>query len=146
MSANAYQHVLQFHMILMYHKLIMILSAHSLNQDLEKILTFKSEMKTNFINANFILFFINFSSTFSRVVISFKNEVFIPSKRSELNSITDFFANSGGLFGLFLGASVLSFFEIIYYFTLRIIFSRRKEHKIQQIQHGNQSGTFVFLP
>lgn len=95
------------------------------------------------------MFPINFSTTFSRIVVSFKEELFIPLKRSEFNSITNFFANAGGLFGLFMGASLLSFFELIYYFTLRIFFSRRKEHKIQQtqqIEHENQSGTFPFLP
>lgn len=36
-------------------------------------------------------------------------------------------ANAGGLFGLFMGASLLSLIEFIYYFTLRLFYARRAE-------------------
>lgn len=56
----------------------------------------------------------------ARLSIFFKEHQFITSKRSELYGLTDFMANCGGLLGLFMGVSVLSIVEVIYYFTLRL--------------------------
>lgn len=39
----------------------------------------------------------------------------------ETSTLADFIASFGGLLGLFMGISVLSIFEIVYYFTLRLI-------------------------
>ncbi|XP_063243266.1 pickpocket protein 28-like [Bacillus rossius redtenbacheri] len=55
-----------------------------------------------------------------RVVVFFKDSQFITSKRSEIFGTTDFWANCGGLLGLFLGISVLSIVEMGYYLTLRV--------------------------
>lgn len=52
--------------------------------------------------------------------IFFKEDQFITSKRSELYGTVDFYANCGGILGLFTGASVLSIVEIIYFWTLRL--------------------------
>lgn len=78
----------------------------------------------------------NFSSTFSRVLISFKEELFTPSRRLEYYNLNQFLANSGGLFGLFMGASLLSFIELLYYFTLRVFFTRRKQNQIQGVNNN----------
>lgn len=59
-------------------------------------------------------------SQMTRLAIYFKENQFITSKRSELYGITDFLANCGGIFGLFMGFSILSIFEMIYYFSLRL--------------------------
>ncbi|KAL5291214.1 hypothetical protein ACFFRR_010555 [Megaselia abdita] len=56
----------------------------------------------------------------SSLSVYFKESQFISSKRSELYGTTDFLANVGGLFGLFMGISVISFTEIIYFCTLRL--------------------------
>lgn len=56
----------------------------------------------------------------ARLSIFFKEHQFITSKRSELYGLTDFMSNCGGLLGLFMGVSVLSIIEVIYYFTLRL--------------------------
>lgn len=56
----------------------------------------------------------------ARLSIFFKEHQFITSKRSELYGQTDFLANCGGLLGLFMGVSVLSIIEVIYYCTLRL--------------------------
>lgn len=53
----------------------------------------------------------------SSVTVFFKDDDIFYSKRSELFTLTDFIANVGGLLGLFLGISALSFVEI-FYFTL----------------------------
>lgn len=62
----------------------------------------------------------------ARLAIFFRHNQFITSKRSELYGRTDFVANCGGLLGLFMGVSLLSFVEIIYHATLRLCCSLRK--------------------
>ncbi|XP_047521542.1 pickpocket protein 28-like [Pieris napi] len=54
-----------------------------------------------------------------QVVVFFKEAQFIASRRSELFGPYDFLANCGGLLGLFMGFSILSVVEIIYFLTLR---------------------------
>ncbi|CAO1310274.1 unnamed protein product, partial [Diamesa serratosioi] len=54
----------------------------------------------------------------SSVNINFRDYYFIESKRSELYGWIDFMANCGGLLGLFMGFSLLSLVEILYYFTI----------------------------
>lgn len=68
------------------------------------------------INSNFSHLY---SSTFGQVSITFRDENVGASKRIEFRCTKDFLASSGGLFGLFVGASLLSFVELIYFFILR---------------------------
>ncbi|CAH2105174.1 unnamed protein product [Euphydryas editha] len=58
--------------------------------------------------------------SYTQVKIYFKEAQFIKVQRSELYGQTDFLANCGGLLGLFLGFSILSVVEILYFLTLRI--------------------------
>uniref|UniRef100_A0A182YSZ3 Pickpocket n=1 Tax=Anopheles stephensi TaxID=30069 RepID=A0A182YSZ3_ANOST len=60
------------------------------------------------------------------LAIYFKESYFITSKRSELYGWVDFLANCGGLFGLFMGVSILSLLEIFYFITIRPFSVRRK--------------------
>lgn len=53
------------------------------------------------------------------VRIFFKENQFIGSKRSELFGLTDFLANVGGLFALFLGISAVGVAELFYFFVIR---------------------------
>lgn len=55
-------------------------------------------------------------------MLFFKEDQFIALKRAELFGITDFIANCGGLLGLFMGVSLLSIVEIIYFCTIRWIY------------------------
>lgn len=48
----------------------------------------------------------------------FKEKYFIAMVRSETTTAFDFIASCGGLLGLFMGISVLSIVELIYFFTL----------------------------
>jgi hypothetical protein len=57
----------------------------------------------------------------SAAAIFFKDDDFLYSKRSELHSSTDFIANFGGILGLFLGVSILSLVEIVYFMAFRSI-------------------------
>ncbi|XP_005178342.2 pickpocket protein 28 [Musca domestica] len=70
----------------------------------------------------------NPGSQMSRLSIYFKENQFITSKRSELYGVTDFLANCGGIFGLFMGFSILSMVEMIYHFSLRL-WSNMRQHK-----------------
>ncbi|KAH8301008.1 hypothetical protein KR044_010587 [Drosophila immigrans] len=69
-------------------------------------------------------------SQMSRLSIYFKQSQFITSKRSELYGITEFLANCGGIFGLFIGFSILSMVEVLYHFTLRFGFNLKHMFKV----------------
>lgn len=80
----------------------------------------------------------------ARLSIFFKETQFITSKRSELYGQTDFLANCGGLLGLFMGVSILSIVEIIYYLTIRLCcnLTMRKKRKASMI-HKKPTFTVV---
>lgn len=79
------------------------------------------------------------SSRFDNIThLSFKFGVedFYPLRRTLRFTIIDFLSNVGGVLGLFAGISVLSIFEIVYFFTLRLVsnfFISRKASKHQII-------------
>lgn len=80
---------------------------------------------------------------YTRVFISFKDEQFFSSRRAEVYTLIDFVANCGGILGLFMGISILSIVEIIYFGTLRIGCSLRKrrlakKRRLQQLKELNQ--------
>lgn len=121
-----------------------------LHQNIFMILIMKSKIFVEIVFFNFFieLFSSIFSSTFSRVVISFTEEQFIPQKRSESQSLIDILANAGGLFGLFMGASLLSFAELLVLLvrTLRIFFMRRQENNLIRREVSSPDHVFPFLP
>lgn len=51
--------------------------------------------------------------------------------RSERITLSDFVASCGGLLGLFMGISVLSIVEMVYFLTLRLGCKLRREMKIR---------------
>lgn len=53
--------------------------------------------------------------------IYFGDDYFIAYKRFESYGTVRLLSNIGGYLGLFLGASVLSLVEVIYFFTLRFV-------------------------
>lgn len=57
----------------------------------------------------------------TRITLFFKESQFIAAERTELYGRANFFANFGGLLGLYFGFSCLTFFEIIYFLSLRIV-------------------------
>lgn len=65
--------------------------------------------------------------------IFFKEKQFIASHRSELYGTTDFLANCGGLIGLFMGMSILSIVEMLYYCTLRLACKLKAHSKINPL-------------
>lgn len=69
-------------------------------------------------------------------MLFFKEDQFIALKRAELFGITDFIANCGGLLGLFMGVSLLSIVEIIYFCTIRVIYRIKGQEQPKRTQSG----------
>lgn len=61
-----------------------------------------------------------FSDQVTSLTFDFKEKQVQVVKRIESLTFADFLAYCGGLLGVFLGVSLLSFIEIIYYMTLRL--------------------------
>ncbi|XP_039442696.1 pickpocket protein 28-like [Culex pipiens pallens] len=55
----------------------------------------------------------------ANLVVLFRDAGFIPVVRRELYGSTDLLANCGGLLGLFMGISILSLVEILYYCSIK---------------------------
>lgn len=51
-------------------------------------------------------------------------------KRYEIYALSDFLSSTGGLFGLFLGCSVLSLIEIVYHFITFVIRKIKKANEV----------------
>ena len=77
-------------------------------------------------------------------MVSFKEAQFMSSKRSELYGTTDFLANCGGLFGLFMGVSTLSIVELLYFCTVRLFINirmrRKKRLEMGQFEQATEEG------
>lgn len=88
------------------------------------------KVEEQYINANGSVETKTVNYEMTKLFVKFKDSEFFAMKRSELYGLTDFIANCGGLLGLFMGVSLLSFVEIIYFFTVRFfigIFDRHKK-------------------
>lgn len=69
------------------------------------------------------------SEAITTILISFKSIGFVPLRRSEKYDTLYMISAYGGLLGLFLGISLLSLLEIIFYCTIPIVYRlfRRKK-------------------
>ncbi|XP_039442675.1 pickpocket protein 28-like [Culex pipiens pallens] len=81
----------------------------------------------------------------SSLVIMFRTEGFIPVVRRELYGTTDLLANAGGLLGLFMGISILSLVEILYFCSIKpLLMWWRGDIGVKQvspvISYTNQEG------
>lgn len=61
--------------------------------------------------------------------IYFKDSEFITVKRYKLQGMLEFLADCGGLLGLFMGVSMLSIVEILYFIFLRMCSLRTKKKR-----------------
>lgn len=52
-------------------------------------------------------------------MVALKSKWLLPLKRRELFGMVDLLAKFGGLFGLVMGASVISMLEVVYYCIIR---------------------------
>ncbi|XP_031340950.1 pickpocket protein 28-like [Photinus pyralis] len=62
-----------------------------------------------------------YSAHFSTLYVYYKELLFLSCQRNELYGLLEFFSNMGGLLGLFIGFSVTSAVEILYFCTFRIM-------------------------
>jgi hypothetical protein len=67
----------------------------------------------------------------SQVLIFFKNSEFFPMILQQQLTTLDLISYCGGSLGLYLGFSVLSAVELVYYFSLRLIFKRVQSNKVE---------------
>ncbi|RZC42235.1 ASC domain containing protein, partial [Asbolus verrucosus] len=107
---------------------------HYLHRDLESLskcdcLPSCSSIKYNVKTSETALSSGWINESHSTIFIYFEDMEFITIERKELFSSTDFWANCGGLLGLFIGFSFLSFVEVIYFITLRSICNVKKHGK-----------------
>lgn len=54
------------------------------------------------------------------LTVGFKTSSFLPLKRSPMYTPADFIASVGGLFGLFMGMSMLSVIELLYFCIIKL--------------------------
>jgi acid-sensing ion channel, other len=80
---------------------------------------FSFEVRQDKINIDRSKKLLNLTS--ASVTVTFDDDEFIAYRRYASYGTVTFLSNIGGLLGLFLGISVLSFIETIYFFTLRFI-------------------------
>ncbi|KAL7737995.1 hypothetical protein ACLKA6_006353 [Drosophila palustris] len=69
----------------------------------------------------------------SRLTVYFKEHQFTAIKRTILFGVSTLISNCGGIFGLFMGISSLSFIELVYFFSMRICGSCSQRRKRKQI-------------
>lgn len=69
----------------------------------------------------------------AHVLIYFENAGFESTERYAAFDFMDFVASCGGLLGLFMGLSILSFIELAYYFILWIMMVRRSSRKVEPV-------------
>ncbi|XP_055692300.1 pickpocket protein 28-like [Lutzomyia longipalpis] len=68
--------------------------------------------------------------SYAYIALFFKEDQFISLRRGELFGKTDFVANCGGLLGLFMGVSLLSIVEIVYFCTIRLLYRLKENREI----------------
>lgn len=69
--------------------------------------------------------------------MSYRVEYLLPGIRVDIYNIARFLSETGGLFGFFVGASMLSFIELIYFFTLRSCFVQQRLTKSKKIARND---------
>lgn len=154
LNATAYQLVHQSHTIRKLHKWRAVgtafpsmINLNWWNQNPGNLIIYIRQTATS--SATIFLF----REKWSELTISFKENQFIPSRRSELYGVNDFIASCGGLLGLFLGVSILSIVEVIYYCTLRLgcaLRQRRSNDNSIRVQKNAvapaEPGTMIVTP
>lgn len=81
--------------------------------------TYDAEISISKIKSN-ALRYLSKGNRIIKLSVSFKDQQYFASHRSELYGILDFISQCGGILSLFMGISILSFVEIIYFATLRL--------------------------
>ena len=79
-----------------------------------------------------------FSQQQTRLRVSLQNHQIKTMKRIETMTVVDFLAICGGIFGLFMGFSVLSIIELVYYPFLRLFCMVRRMKEEEDEKRSDQ--------
>uniref|UniRef100_A0A182QC31 Pickpocket n=1 Tax=Anopheles farauti TaxID=69004 RepID=A0A182QC31_9DIPT len=79
-------------------------------------------------------------SQLSSLMVYYKESEFIAINRRQLFGLNDFIANCGGILGLFMGVSLLSIVEILYYFTMKPLIN----HWLKRSQNKQKIATTYY--
>lgn len=82
------------------------------------------------------LFVWRFRKNLALIYVFVKDTYYRSFTKGELVGFTDFLSNVGGLLGLFLGFSIISLIEVIYFVTLRPYCAKRKQHRTNIKEHS----------
>lgn len=65
---------------------------------------------------------------YSRLIVKFKEDKVDVLRYIDAYTFADFYKKVGGVCSLFVGASLISFVELLYYGTLRLFFTYHPRH------------------
>jgi uncharacterized membrane protein len=74
----------------------------------------------------------------SQLLVFFKSASFFPFLLQQNLGLLDFLAYCGGFLGLFLGFSVLSAVELVYFFTVRMILRKKASNRVEENTNSMQ--------
>jgi uncharacterized membrane protein len=74
----------------------------------------------------------------SQLLVFFKSSSFYPFLLQQSLGFLDFLAYCGGSLGLFLGFSVLSAIELVFFFTARVIIVKKASNKVEDISSSDE--------
>jgi hypothetical protein len=81
----------------------------------------------------------------SLLEIFFKDSEFFPLIFQQQLTTLDFVSYCGSLMGLFLGFSVISAIEVVYYFTLRIFCAKKQSKKVTPLEVTSEPSQDSYL-
>lgn len=76
---------------------------------------------------------------FNFLTIRFSDNLFVRDVRSERYGTTDLLAHCGGFFGLFLGFSILSVIEFIYFYTFKLLWQDNQRESVSLVDAKDTS-------
>jgi hypothetical protein len=81
----------------------------------------------------------------SLVKVLFESRLFFPIVLKQQLTVLDFISYCGGSLGLFLGFSLVSAVELLYFFTLRAICQRKISRKVFPFSQADNQEKDIFL-
>ncbi|XP_053669881.1 pickpocket protein 28 [Anopheles nili] len=84
------------------------------------------------------------SKNLALIYVFVKDTYYRSFTKGELVGFTDFLSNVGGLLGLFLGFSIISLIEVIYFITLRPYCAQRKHNHTLPLHNSETSNANTF--
>lgn len=106
--------------------------------------TYDAEISVSKMRVDALRRFVTKGNRIVRVTVSFKDQQYFASQRSEVYDTMDFIASVGGILSLFMGISLLSFVEIIYFATLRLSCKLHKQKLAKKRMEAQQNAIDCF--